>query len=379
MSRPKTGSATTSRSSGDERHAVRARAGWSPSDAATGRHGQRDEHADHGQGRCGRPGSGRAGPRRAEDRVARIAEARRCRAGRGPAGHRPWPRPPRSGGEQAAEVAAGAGRRRRHEPTGQPQVAEQDDEREQPGRRRTAQTWAPMRVQKTVSKPTLLVPQRIGQQVDPDAGQDDDRDAGRRRPCHRPRWRPPPPSRSPRPRAARSPRFARRPVASGSVVVRVVVRSRSSRVHGASRGGGRPASGSLAAGHGLASAQLLQEVVEQVAHRPRSLAGPCATPSGPVEALDGPAEARPGRSRRARCRAWSRRARARTGRPPGRPAGRATAGSDRRAATSAAEAHLEPAGVLEDQPGQGAGDARTQAGRAADPAADPRSGRRPGS
>ena len=116
----------------------------------------------------------------------------------------------------------------------------------------------------------------------------------------------------------------------------VVVRVASS---GASPLGRRSGRASLAARRRLAPAELLQEVVEQVAHRRRGVyAGRIG--SGPVEPLDGTAGTPPGPSRRARSGASWRRARARTGRPPGPPAGRATAGrvlgrGDRRAASGA--------------------------------------------
>ena len=144
-------------------------------------------------------------------------------------------------------------------------------------------------------------------------------------------------------------RWRRRP----RPVVAVVRRRRPGRRRSRLAGPGR-----LAARSRLALAQLFQEVVEQVAHRVRSL------PAGSDQGRWSPSMARAKPARTVSASSFG----AHRGRPGGLEPER---GADRQRGPprparivrrrDQAEPHLEPPGILEDQPGQGAADARSEA------------------
>ena len=216
-------------------------------------------------------------------------------------------------------------RRRRREPAGEPQVPEQDHERDDEGP-------DPERDRRRRSRPEdgveadARVPQRVGPEVDPDAEQQEDGDDDDQQ-----RGEPEPPtgSRGPAPAAvigaARRTRHRRigRAAAPASLVDRLRTfrprrrrpgprgprgrrhRGRGRRCRGRRRlvvvapswsSSSGPRIGSsglarrpaLAARGGLALAELLHEVIEQVAHRGSE--STCPVRSGSVEPLDGAAE-----------------------------------------------------------------------------------------
>ena len=239
--------------------------------------------------------------------------------------------------EQVAERAAGP-TRRRHEPSGQPQVAEEDDEGDHGGRRANRPNWALSRVQKTASKPTLWNHRASVHRSRPNAEQQDDDQE----------------------------HAAGDPPADPSATAGPVVRTADGRSSGAAgrvraavrrplrRDGRRPSFGVVVwVIAGVVRADLRGRAVD--GSSPRAAASRRRTSSrkssnrsrigqrslrdaartGPRVTVDGDPRPRGGtrreRSPRARSGASPRPAPARTGRPRGPPVARPTAGSGRRA------------------------------------------------
>ena len=299
---------------------------------------------------------------------ARRSSARRVGTGRDR--RRPMPGPRRSSAacgrlveaiDQRAGTTRPPVRRRRGEPAGQPQVAEQDDEGDDRTPPTNRPTWAPGASRTRASKPTLryhsasvhrssprLNSRKTAMAMAMNAAIPNRRPRARRG-CRRRRRAA---GRSPAAPAAAAasavdglggdPRSSSsRPSRSSSSRVRVGRRGRRRRLvasAGVASSSGvvvpvgrrprgvaaRPAPGPRR-GRWPHAAKLFHEIVEQVAHRSASL--PDVGRSGPVEALRRPAGTPPARCRPARSGASSRRGPARTGTRPGPPAGRATAGS----------------------------------------------------
>ena len=306
--------------------------------------------------------------------------------------------------EQRPEGATGPRRvRRRHEPTGQPEIAEQDDERADAGNQEQGDLGAQSRPEHAVEA-DALVPQHVCPQVEPDRedadeqerddADDDPADPGPTTAAivvdHE--------SRSPRRGGLTRRRGSARlrvPVAGlgvgvvggvvtvvGRIVTPVGVRADGA---GTLRGTGV---GVLATCGGLPASKLLEKVVEQVAHQSEESSrsgpeGPRAMPEAgtadrrrrrgrqPVRGATGPPRhggTRPARSRRARSAASSRREPARIGRRPSPRVGSATGALDR----PAGRVHRPATGDARRPPGSvrsGHQPATAPGGPAADPAA----------